>query len=634
MSQKPHTPIKYRPEIDGLRALAVLPVILFHAGSDLFGGGFVGVDVFFVISGYLITSIILKDMRAGTFSIAHFYERRARRILPALFTVMLVCTVFAWFYMLPPQLEDFSKSLIAVVLFASNFLFFTTLDYFAPAAEEMPLLHTWSLGVEEQYYVIFPLFILVAWRFGFRRMTLMLLAVALVSLMASEASKAFENASFYLTPSRAWELLAGSIVAFTSFDKPLHQQVKKTWAEALSIIGFASVLLSIFLFDKKTSFPGIAALLPVLGTVLIVAFAHGKTKVGRLLSWRGFVGVGLLSYSAYLWHQPLFAFARIINLNSSPSTGVMIALAVISFGFAYLTWRFIETPTRNPKNFTRKQVFKAAAIGSLLFMVLGGVGVLGKGFYQRYPQEQHIWFDYMDHRKMGTYVRENFDKFRGTEFVSGDKRKVLIIGDSFAQDFTNYIVENNYLTHDEVVTFYIRAKCQMYLGDDHLKFVDTGFEEECARLDSFEDALPLVRQADVIIMVSNWREWAIEKLPQTIEKMGLAESQRLFVVGSKNVGRVTVKKLLKQRTENLSEMRQKYSTPHRKRNEKLTALLPANVFINQQVAICGTGETCPLFTSEGHLISYDGGHLTRAGAAYVGKQVFEKTALKELIAKP
>ena len=207
--------MKYRAEIDGLRALAVVPVIFFHAGFELFSGGFVGVDVFFVISGYLITTILIEDLENQRFSLVNFYERRARRILPALFFVMFVCIPFAWMWMLPSQMKDFSQSLVAVSLFASNVLFWRESGYFDAAAEEKPLLHTWSLAVEEQYYVLFPIFLFLAWRYGKKRVFWMIVAMASISLLLSEwgwRNKA--TANFYLAPTRAWELFAGSIAAF------------------------------------------------------------------------------------------------------------------------------------------------------------------------------------------------------------------------------------------------------------------------------------------------------------------------------------------------------------------------------------------------------------------------------------
>jgi peptidoglycan/LPS O-acetylase OafA/YrhL len=293
--------VRYRPEIDGLRAVAVIPVILYHAGFELFSGGFIGVDVFFVLSGYLITSILLGEHESGKFSLVGFYERRARRILPALFFVMAASIPFAWAYLWPEDLKDFSQSIVAVSTFASNFLFWTESDYFDATAELKPLLHTWSLAVEEQFYVLFPLFLAVTWGFGKRQMFFLVVAVAALSLVAAEwASVRFPSASFYLLPTRAWELLLGALVAFYMFRKT---DIRGN--QSLSILGLAVLAFSILAFDEQTPFPGLIALIPTIGVVFIVLYTREGMLVHKALSNRLLVGVGLISYSAYLWHQPI-----------------------------------------------------------------------------------------------------------------------------------------------------------------------------------------------------------------------------------------------------------------------------------------------------------------------------------------
>ena len=373
--------MKYRAEIDGLRALAVVPVILFHAGFELFSGGFVGVDVFFVISGYLITTILIEDLENQRFSLVNFYERRARRILPALFFVILVCLPFAWMWMLPNQMKDFSKSLVAVSLFASNVLFWRESGYFDAAAEEKPLLHTWSLAVEEQYYVLFPIFLFLAWRYGKNRVFWMIVVMASISLLLSEwgwRNKA--TANFYLAPTRAWELFAGSIAAFI-----VHKNgVQKN--NFLALLGLAAIIFSIFAYDESTPFPSVYALVPVLGVVLLVLYADKQTLAAKLLSTKGFVGVGLISYSAYLWHQPLFAFARISSSNTFPLYTYLI-LSLVSIILAFLSWKFIEAPFRN-RSINHKSIFLLAFVGILAFTAIGFLGHLNEGFTSRFTQEQ------------------------------------------------------------------------------------------------------------------------------------------------------------------------------------------------------------------------------------------------------
>jgi peptidoglycan/LPS O-acetylase OafA/YrhL len=423
--------LKYRAEIDGLRALAVVPVILFHAGFELFSGGFVGVDVFFVISGYLITTILIEDIENKRFSIVNFYERRARRILPALFFVMLVCIPFAWMWMIPSQMKDFSQSLVAVSLFASNILFWRESGYFDAAAEEKPLLHTWSLAVEEQYYVLFPIFLILAWRFGKNRVFWMIVVMAAISLMLSEwgwRNKA--TANFYLAPTRAWELFAGSIAAFIV----QKQGVQKN--NLLALIGLAAIIFSIFFYDENTPFPSVYALIPVLGVVLLVLYADKESIAAKLLGTRGFVGIGLISYSAYLWHQPLFAFAR-IRSTEHPSLLFMSVLSFSSLILAWFSWRYIERPFRDKHTVNRTHIFGASLTLLASFSVIGALGHLNSGFPQRF-EERILFLDGFKAAEQRSHDLscapiEGFSQRDRCILGNLENVKGVLIGDSHAQ---------------------------------------------------------------------------------------------------------------------------------------------------------------------------------------------------------
>ncbi|URK87522.1 acyltransferase [Rhizobium sp. RCAM05350] len=381
----PGPAMNYRREIDGLRTVAVIPVVLFHAGFQQFSGGFIGVDIFFVISGYLITSIIISKRDKGHFSLLKFYERRARRILPVLFFVLLCCLPFAWAWMLPEQMASFARSIIAVCLFGSNFLFWhESGGYFAAASEEQLLLHTWSLAVEEQYYMLFPLFVMFMWRFGRRALIGAIAAVALASLLLAQyGSMNFATANFYLPNTRAWELLAGSLCAF------LLTGGKQYRSNILSLAGLAIIVFSIFDYDQTTPFPSLYALVPVLGAVLIILFGSTGTVTARLLSTPPMVGIGLISYSLYLWHQPVFAFARIRSFTE-PSIVLMSILALASAGLAYLSWRFIETPFRKGSKAqllpTPARILSAGGVAAVLFIGIGFYGTSSNGLQFRLPQ--------------------------------------------------------------------------------------------------------------------------------------------------------------------------------------------------------------------------------------------------------
>lgn len=366
--------MKYRPEIDGLRALAVLPVILFHAGFEWFSGGFVGVDVFFVISGYLITTIIISEMAEGKFSLVNFYERRARRILPALFFIMLVCLPFAWLWLIPDDFRDFGQSLFAVSTFSSNILFWWESGYFDTSAELKPLLHTWSLAVEEQFYILFPVFLMLSWRLGIKTILILLSVVFMISLGTAVWGTQFANhpriisGAFYLLPTRGWELLIGVFAAI--YLKHKTHLKSHNLNQLLSLVGFGMIVFSIISFDKTIPFPSFYTLLPTIGTALLILCAVPKTFVHKILSLKFIVGIGLISYSAYLWHQPLLAFAR-HRLLGEVSELILLFLCSVSLIMAWFSWRFVEKPFRSRTKIKRKKIFIGSAFCSLFFMLVG-----------------------------------------------------------------------------------------------------------------------------------------------------------------------------------------------------------------------------------------------------------------------
>ncbi|MGB1311785.1 MAG: acyltransferase family protein, partial [Leucothrix sp.] len=338
---------------------------------------------FFVISGYLITSIILKEKAQDQFSLANFYERRARRILPALLAVITVSIVLSYFWMAPGQMKEFGLSAISAVVFVSNVFFWKHSSYFDAASEEMPLLHTWSLAVEEQYYIVFPIFIMLTWRFGFRAMFSMIIGILLVSLALSEWGWRNHNtANFFLIPFRAWEILAGSVCAFILYKKeqvPVNQIV--------AAIGLVAVVTSVFAFNHQTPFPSLYTLLPVGGAVLLILFCTPATLVGKLLASKALVFFGLISYSLYLWHQPILAFYRIRFMHEyTPvhQTGILL----VSIVLGYLSWRFIESPFRqkpqpSSTQNTPTRVFWASGASMACLVLLGAAIHLNNGFENR-----------------------------------------------------------------------------------------------------------------------------------------------------------------------------------------------------------------------------------------------------------
>lgn len=375
--------MEYRRDVEGLRAVAVLPVVLFHSGLPVFSGGYVGVDVFFVISGYLITTI-LTEPPSGSLSLRSFFERRARRLVPALLAVLLVTTLACLLVLNPRDFLFHSQAVAAAATFTSNFLFFFTRGYFSAPSATVPLLHTWSLGVEAQFYLLFPLLVRVL-RNSSRPVMVGVFAVLLalsLGLSIYLTHGAFA-ANFYLFPPRAWEFLAGAMVALA----PLPQRLRgRVFAELSSLAGLALVLCAVVVFDNRTPFPGLMALVPVGGAALVIASGTAdRTWVARLLSTRLLVGVGLISYSLYLWHQPVFALMRLTSIGRPPPWAMLAALPPLLL-LSWLTWRHVELPFRrrgtgsSPRRATGWRY--ALACGALA--LAGGAGVATSGAAQRF----------------------------------------------------------------------------------------------------------------------------------------------------------------------------------------------------------------------------------------------------------
>ncbi|MCX2722744.1 acyltransferase family protein [Roseibium salinum] len=380
--------IGYRADIDGLRGIAVSAVILFHANFTLFRGGFVGVDIFFVISGFLITAISLREWELGRFGILRFFEKRARRILPALFLVTAVSVPFALTIPNPLQTKQFLESVLYVLSFSSNFHFWAQTGYFDTSAELKPLLHTWSLAVEEQYYILFPFLLLVLVRLRASLATLFLvvafiLSIGLAQILIDQGQKL---TAFYLLPSRVWEILAGVLCALAS-RKGLADRIVGKVAEILAGIGLVLVMVSIPVFNDNTVTPGPHALIPVVGTALILMFSRSGGRVYRILSNKPLVFIGLISFSAYLWHQPLFAFAR-LSVDEPLSPAIMGALCLIVVPLSYLSWRFVEVPFRNRATVTLPGFIGTGLPLTAALVLVSVVGIRNYGYiYYRYPED-------------------------------------------------------------------------------------------------------------------------------------------------------------------------------------------------------------------------------------------------------
>ncbi len=502
------TNVSYRPEIDGLRALAVIPVVLFHAGLAAAGGGYVGVDVFFVISGYLITGIIVREHERSRFSLMSFYERRVRRILPALVVVVVATLPVAGALMVPFQLKDMSQSIVATLLFASNFFFWSKSGYFEADAEQMPLLHTWSLAIEEQFYVVFPLVLALLVRWRTRTQVRVLLVLCLFSLGAAEIGwREAPQANFFLPFGRAWELMAGALCAIALRARPPKP------SRVAGAVGVGIILLAVVGLRPGTPYPSLWTLVPCVGTVLIILFCNHETGAGRVLAFAPLRGMGLLSYSAYLWHVPLLAFLR-IKYFGHPPTWSLSAAVIATFGFAYLSWRFVEQPFRIRDRVPNRQLVSAALASVAALMAIGLAGHVTDGFYElkrSLVNSEHT--AYLIDREAVLRERKAFWrtvlKDAARPWTDGEARRVLIVGDSLAQDlFVAVSMEGEPWSHTQFRRVGLDDSCMREAAttlNDWRTAEAQGASRRCAKKILALGKSGLLDHADEVVLAANWQ---------------------------------------------------------------------------------------------------------------------------------
>ena len=456
----------YRRDIDGLRAVAVVPVVLFHAGVRGFSGGFVGVDVFFVISGYLITSLISEEIRQGRFSIVAFYERRVRRIIPALVLVLLVSSALAALLLFPIQFDSFAKSLFATMLFASNMLFWRETGYFAAPASQQPLLHTWSLAVEEQFYVVFPLALVFIHRWLKGGWVAWLAPLAVLSFALSVWGVAHHPyGTFYLAPTRAWELLLGSLLALGAFPRvPSRLFMEVAGAAGLGLIAWGVVTLS-----TTSPFPGVNALYPCVGAALVIYSGQAASTYAKTLLATGpLVFIGLISYSLYLWHWPLLVFAPLWNIYelTPVQTAAVVAL---SFVAATLSWRFVEAPFRRRGGvFTRQRVFAAAGAASFALAAFGLFGHFSQGWPARVPSavagiEAYSRSVNPRESECMSFPGQKIPLSRACDYGAAVPPSYVVWGDSHADTLVDAIGKVA-KKHNAAVKFLVSPSCPPILG--------------------------------------------------------------------------------------------------------------------------------------------------------------------------
>ena len=642
---------KYRPEIDGLRAIAILPVIFYHAGFHLFSGGYVGVDIFFVISGYLISSIILSEIETGKFSLLNFYQRRARRILPALFCVILISIPFAWFILLPADLELFGNSAFSALTFWSNYIFYFEIDYFETSSKLKPLLHTWSLSIEEQFYIIYPLLLIFFFKFGKKTFITFLIVSGIFSLILSqwagnlkftypyfEKELLFFNQSsltnFFLPIGRIWELIIGILIAF--YIKKNGQPNK--FNEALTLIGLLLIIYSVFTFTPETNYPSFNTLIPTIGTGLLILYMNSKTVTYKIFSQKSLVFIGLISYSAYLYHYPIFTFIEYSN-NLNANLILKIILIFFTFFISYISWKYIEKPFRNKKIISKKHFFYILLTLYLLVSFLVVLNFYSKGFKSRFDKDFKNFSINFNVKELEKETSEYKNNLRlDNQFDTNNKKKILIIGNSVAIDLLMSFEQNK-----DLFTYY--------------EFKEYYFKPENLLKNSYKDQLEINKlinnklfiNADVLMISSLYNEYETSfsnnNIINLLDKFAKKHNKLLVITGNNPVFyddsgiSPVLSMLLKNRKNNFSEKELKKLYYKRLSNKflniaKKVKTISTNldiIFLDKYDYSCSLDEKiCSFLTDEKKLIYFDGIHYTKKGAKYFGKIMHEISWLKPL----
>jgi len=636
--------ITYRPEIDGLRAIAVGAVILYHAQITIFGyqpfkGGFIGVDIFFVISGYLITSIILKELvSTNSFSFKHFYERRIRRILPALIFVMIVSLPFAWTYLMPSSLMDFSKSILYSLGFSSNYYFwYSDHQYGVESGFLKPFLHTWSLSVEEQFYILFPIVLLITFKYFRKYLIYILILVFVISLgLADWSSRNYPSVSFYFLTTRMWELLAGSILAYFEIIGGVRFKYK-ILNLILPSLGLFIIGYSILFFDDKIFYSSFYILSPIIGVCLIIWFSDKNELITKILSTKLFVGIGLVSYSLYLWHYPIFAFSRVTEFTQGSLFNKLLLGIIIVF-LSIFSYYFVERPFRN-KHYKFKIILNLILISISVLVIFNFNSVQTDGYKDR--------FYISDKYELSStkYAEENLKFEINYNYDNYDNRKnVLIVGNSHAEDLLEILSKTNLINrvYFNLTSPKIREKDNNF----QITYLHAFLKEKKAIIDFYSGDFfnHLKKQydnSDLIILSTKYSAEDLEILDELI-KILKQDNKKILIFDNaveqdiKNgLNRldyyIYIKKKLPE-IKTLKKIENKIfldlkNTENANAQIKTIAKKNNVALLEREKIFCDVIEkTCPAITDDGYKIYWDYAHITDKGAEFFARRI-EKNKL-------
>ncbi|WP_337269470.1 acyltransferase family protein [Oryzifoliimicrobium ureilyticus] len=619
--------MKYRSDIDGLRSVAVIPVILFHASVPGFSGGFIGVDIFFVISGYLITTIIDQDLTRDQFSIARFYERRFRRILPALLFVLVLTTISAWIIFLPSFLRDYNASLVSVGTFTSNIYFWRNSGYFDNSANLRPLLHTWSLAVEEQFYIGMPILMMITKRMGQSSRLALFAVIATLSFgLSVYATSVAPTANFFLLPTRSWELLVGAILALTVNGDRLSSVARNV----LGIAGLCITALCVGFYSEATPFPGLAAMPPCIGAALLILSGRSqKALSARLLSLRPLVFIGKISYSLYLMHWPVTVFLRYLTLEE-PTLGDAAFIVLFGMVLAIISWRYVERPFRLPHRTSRSSITNATAVlAMILVAAFGYTADKYAGGSDGFSRFQASMFDRgkiddvavpvgnpvenNDHSwRNGTCFFEDDNSFENWDpqkciLAANGEPKTLLWGDSYAAHYAPGIMAN--AGHVEGTIYqYTQAGCPPVLS--YYSYA----RPRCRDFNA--NAIQLLQRFNIstVILSGRWTDLQLRGLDgvqQTIDTLR-QRNIRVIVIGQSpvfvtNVDVIAFRKALP------TDMTASWKTVIQPDlNLKLRRLVHGADFIDP-IALDCSNDICPYMVDQ-KLLYFDTGHFSNFGS--------------------
>ena len=629
--------LTYRPEIDGLRAIAVGAVILYHAhitilGYQPFKGGFIGVDIFFVISGYLITSIILKELiTTGSFSFKNFYERRIRRILPALLFVMLASLPFAWFYLLPDQIFHFSNSIVYSLGFISNLFFHFSGNAYFGVAETKPLLHTWSLSIEEQYYILFPIFLIFIFKFLRKYLFHSFILIFFISLgLADFFSKVHPGFNFYILPTRGWELLAGSILAYFEIKNGIRCK-SKSLNLILPIIGLLLIILSILFFDSgNIRHPSFYTLIPVIGTCLIIWFSNKDDYLSRLLSLSFFSSIGLISYSLYLWHYPIFIFNELSQLNYN-----LFIILILTFSISFFSYYFVEKPFRNKKN-NFKFIFSLICSAYIILFLFFLSSSMTNGHDKRYySSDTYSLSNYKHSQSYDDFLKNyNYNNYN-------DKKNVLIVGNCFGWDVFKIFTKTNLSEKFYFSSILLKNKTDAF-QITHLYQLLTGNKKN---INFNKITQKQYNEADYIILASQYTDEDIFILPDLL-KILKSDNKKVLVFNQVGVQPLKYNSLLQDLSrldfkiyninnfpseEDLNEIEKNVYNDFKKNNQinsKIKNIVSNQaIFFERERIFCNENKKlCFVITDDGYKVYWDHGHITDKGAEFFAR-IIEKDEL-------